>query len=212
MKANDYEWWVKRVERAMSQYDYIRLDHFRSFAAFFAIPRDGKPRDGWWLPGVGKEFFEFLEAKLGPVPFLAEDLGTLDNQVHSLLKLTGCPGMLVYQFSVDEIRAMEAEKILYSGTHDNQTLVGWIDENEIESEPDEIIEELYQTSSPWVILPLQDILGLDNESRMNIPGLAEGNWTWRAPEGWATSELCEKMRSLVHKSNRELKKKRNDSI
>ena len=207
----------------MSQYDYIRLDHFRSFAAFFAIPRDGKPSDGWWLPGVGKDFFESLEAKLGPVPFLAEDLGTLDNQVHSLLKLTGCPGMLVYQFSVDEIRAMEDDKIFYSGTHDNQTLVGWIREtmrtdtmseaddetnhgeilhDEVQHRVDEIIEELYRTSSPWVILPLQDILGLGDESRMNIPGLAEGNWTWRAPEGWATSELCEKMKSLVHKSNR----------
>lgn len=217
LKANDYEWWVKRVERAMSQYDYIRLDHFRSFAAFFAIPRDGKPRDGWWLPGVGKDFFDFLDAKLGPVPFLAEDLGTLDNQVHSLLKLTGCPGMLVYQFSADEIRAMEAEareydgdavdmkigsKILYSGTHDNQTLVGWINENDIDAGPDEIIEELYQTSSPWVILPLQDLLGLDDESRMNIPGLAEGNWTWRVPKGWATAELCDKMRGLVEKTSR----------
>lgn len=236
LKANDYEWWVKRVERAMSQFDYIRLDHFRSFAAFFAIPRGGKPRDGWWLPGVGKAFFEFLEAKLGPVPFLAEDLGTLDNQVHSLLKLTGSPGMLVYQFSADEIKAMEAEarehdgessdvklaaKILYSGTHDNQTLVGWIREtvneaddetsevqhdevqhDEVQHRVDEIIEELYQTSSPWVILPLQDILSLGDESRMNIPGLAEGNWQWRAPEGWATGELCEKMRSLVHNSNR----------
>ncbi len=206
LKANDYEWWLKRVERAMDMYDYIRLDHFRSFAAFFAVPRGGKPRDGWWLPGVGKEFFDFLESRLGPVPFLAEDLGTLDNQVHDLLKLTGCPGMLVYQFSADEIAAMDDEiaetKILYSGTHDNQTLTGWIAENSIAKTVDEIIAELYQTQSPWVILPLQDILGLGDESRMNIPGLAEGNWTWRAPEGWMSSELCEKMKKLVDEAGR----------
>ena len=206
LKASDYEWWLKRVERAMEQYDYIRLDHFRSFAAFFAIPRGGKPRDGWWLPGVGKEFFDFLEARLGRMPFLAEDLGTLDNQVHDLLKLTGCPGMLVYQFSADEIAALDddkaATKILYSGTHDNQTLVGWIEENDITETSDQIIEELYNSRSPWVILPLQDILGLGDESRMNIPGLAEGNWQWRAPEGWASAELCEKMRKLVEKHER----------
>ncbi|MDO5414290.1 MAG: 4-alpha-glucanotransferase [Bacillota bacterium] len=206
LKANDYEWWLKRVKRAMEQYDYIRLDHFRSFAAFFAILRGGKPRDGWWLPGVGKEFFDFLEARLGRVPFLAEDLGTLDNQVHDLLKLTGCPGMLVYQFSADEIKALDddkaATKILYSGTHDNQTLVGWIEENDITETSDQIIEELYSSKSPWVILPLQDILGLDDDSRMNIPGLAEGNWQWRAPEGWASTELCEKMRKLVEKHER----------
>lgn len=226
LKASDYEWWLKRVERAMEQYDYIRLDHFRSFAAFFAIPRGGKPRDGWWLPGVGKEFFDFLEARLGRVPFLAEDLGTLDNQVHDLLKLTGCPGMLVYQFSADEIKALDddkpATKILYSGTHDNQTLVGWIkesisknsdridgdigvtdtDDAAIVDKVDAIITELYNSKSPWVILPLQDILGLDDDSRMNIPGLAEGNWQWRAPKGWASAELCEKMRELVEKTKR----------
>lgn len=206
LKDNDYEWWLKRVERAMEQYDYIRLDHFRSFAAFFAIPRGGKPRDGWWLPGVGKEFFDFLEARLGRMPFLAEDLGTLDNQVHDLLKLTGCPGMLVYQFSADEIKALDddeaATKILYSGTHDNQTLVGWIEENNITETSDQIIEELYNSRSPWVILPLQDILGLDDDSRMNIPGLAEGNWQWRAPKGWASAELCKKMRKLVGKHDR----------
>ncbi|MDO4745162.1 MAG: 4-alpha-glucanotransferase [Bacillota bacterium] len=206
LKANDYEWWVNRVQRAMSQYDYIRLDHFRGFAAFFAIPRGGKPRDGWWLPGVGKVFFDFLESRLGRMPFLAEDLGTLDNQVHDLLKLTGCPGMLVYQFSVDEIKGLDdgtaATKILYSGTHDNQTLAGWIEENNIEAEPDKIIAELYESKSPWVILPLQDILGLGDESRMNIPGLAEGNWQWRAPEGWMTSELCEKMKELAAHNGR----------
>ena len=202
----------------MEQYDYIRLDHFRSFAAFFAIPQGGKPRDGWWLPGVGKEFFDFLESRLGPVPFLAEDLGTLDNQVHDLLKQTGCPGMLVYQFSADEIAALDddkaATKILYSGTHDNQTLVGWIKESisknsdridddiNITDKADAIIAELYSSESPWVILPLQDILGLDDDSRMNIPGLAEGNWQWRAPKGWASTELCEKMRKLVEKHER----------
>jgi len=120
--------------------------------------------------------------------------------------LTGCPGMLVYQFSADEIAALDddkaATKILYSGTHDNQTLVGWIEENDITETSDQIIEELYNSRSPWVILPLQDILGLDDDSRMNIPGLAEGNWQWRALEGWASTELCEKIRELVHLNGR----------
>lgn len=203
LKKNDYAWWLKRVERAVARYDYIRLDHFRSFAAFFAVPRGGKPRDGWWIPGAGIEFFRFLESRLGPLPFLAEDLGALDNQVHNLLKLTGYPGMLVYQFSADEIAAMDGDKaagkILYSGTHDNRTLAGWAEDNR---RADEIISRLYETEAPWVILPLQDILGLGDESRMNIPGKAYGNWQWRAQEGCMTEEICRKMREEAEKNER----------
>lgn len=198
LKKTGYDWWVKRMARSMERFDYIRLDHFRSFSAFYAIPQGKEPRHGWWLPGPGKDFFAALTGKLGPLPVLAEDLGLLDAQVHDLLKLTGYPGMLVWQFSREEMEqsAEEPYKVFYSGTHDNQTLAGWCRDNECE-DPVEIIKTLYQSSAPWVIIPLQDHLGLRDECRMNIPGQAEGNWTWRAETSQLTPELAARLKGFT---------------
>lgn len=248
MRKNGYIWWLERISCAIKRFDYVRLDHFRSFSAFYAIPAGKRARDGWWLPGPGKEFFDFLTEKLGRLPLIAEDLGFLDAQVHNLLKQTGYPGMLVYQLSADEMEhlpeAEAAKRIFYSGTHDNQTLAGWCKEafpgssawqqgavsapgSSLESDhmcgpmpdrrqpkqeqgseaeralkPAEIIRFLYQSPSPWVILPLQDLLGLGDESRMNVPGQAEGNWTWKAEANQLTPQLAAEMKDLTAKSGR----------
>lgn len=242
MRENGYTWWLERISCAIERFDYVRLDHFRSFSAFYAIPAGESAKNGWWLPGPGKEFFDFLTEKLGRLPLIAEDLGFLDAQVHNLLKQTGYPGMLVYQLSADEMEhlpeAEAAKRIFYSGTHDNQTLAGWCKdafpgssawqqgtvsapgpngpddmqqhaqrpeegtELEKNSKPDEIIRFLYKSPSPWVILPLQDLLGLGDESRMNVPGQAEGNWTWKADAKELTSRLAAQMKDLAAKSGR----------
>ncbi len=206
LKATDYQWWAERVRKAMQDYDYIRLDHFRSFAAFFAIPFGKKPCDGWWQPGIGKNLFDFLTDKFGPIPFLAEDLGVLDEAVYGLMKYTGYPGMNVYQFTAEEMEEMSeteaSTRIFYSGTHDNQTLESWCDDTSCEKTPNEIIKTLYESKAPWVIIPLQDVLGLDDKSRMNIPGKADGNWKWRVKTSMLSSEVSEKLKYLATETKR----------
>lgn len=205
LKKTGYDWWVKRMAQSMERFDYVRLDHFRSFSAFYAIPQGKEPRDGWWLPGPGKELFAVLAEKLGPLPILAEDLGFLDAQVHNLLKVSGYPGMLVYQFSAEEMeslaRAETPYKVFYSGTHDNQTLAGWCRDNSREN-PQDIIEALYKSTAPWVIIPLQDHLGLGDECRMNIPGQAEGNWTWKAEPSQLAPDLAARLKKLASDTQR----------
>lgn len=207
MKDTDYLWWEKRISQAMEHYDYIRLDHFRSFSAFYAVPSGETAKNGYWLPGVGKNFFETLTEKLGPLPVLAEDLGSLDYQVYDLLKQTGYPGMLVYQFSSEEMKQLTPEqakkKIFYTGTHDNQTLAGWcLEKNDTTIDTDDIIESLYKSSGAWVIIPVQDLLGLGDESRMNVPGQIEGNWSWRLESSQLTPELAARLRKWSCDSGR----------
>lgn len=207
MKKDDYLWWSHRIARAIKRFDYVRIDHFRSFSAFYAIPKGKSAKEGWWLPGAGKDFFEILNKKLGPLPLLAEDLGLLDTPVQALLKLTGYPGMLVYQFSADEMRKLSEKegkhKIFYTGTHDNQTLAGWCEENNLPlSSIDDIIKELYDSPSAWVITPLQDLLRLGNESRMNIPGKAAGNWKWKVQASALSHELANRIASWVSQTSR----------
>lgn len=188
MRSDGYRWWLRRLQLALADHDYLRLDHFRSFAAFYAVPRGDAPRDGYWLKGPGREFFRFIESRLGRLPLVAEDLGTLDEDVYTLLRLTGYPGMAVWQFATgQELQGENAAwldgRVLYSGTHDNQTLAGWLADSgsrEPMREAAEVMARLYESAAPWVIVPLQDILGLGDEARMNVPGIPDGNWHWRA--------------------------------
>ena len=207
MEQDGYAWWEKRISQAMARYDYVRLDHFRSFSAFYAIPRGKTALEGWWLPGPGKHFFETLTEKLGSLPLLAEDLGLLDNQVSNLLKLSGYPGMLVYQFSREEMASITGEeagsRIFYTGTHDNQTLAGWCRENSVTpADPNGIIELLYKSPAPWVVTPLQDLLGLGDESRMNTPGDMQGNWEWQVSSRQLSPELSARLRKWASESGR----------
>lgn len=207
MKKDGYTWWTERISRAIRRFDYVRIDHFRGFSAFYAIPREKTAREGYWIPGAGHGFFDTLSEKLGPLPLLAEDLGLLDAQVRDLLSLSGFPGMLVYQFSAEEMQELPEEaasrKIFYTGTHDNQTLAGWCREQSLSPGSTEtIIRKLYDSPAAWVITPLQDLLGLGNEARMNIPGQAKGNWNWKADAAQFTEQLAERVASWTAASRR----------
>lgn len=183
MARDGYDWWSKRVQQALSQFDFVRMDHFRGFAAYYAIPAEETAKSGYWMKGPGVALFRMLAEKLGQLPIIAEDLGALDSQVTVLLRHTGLPGMNVWQFNAREMVAMppeEAEnRVFFSGTHDNQTLRGFLETQGCDTAPEEILNELLSSHAAAVILPVQDVLGLGDEARINVPGVPTGNWTWQ---------------------------------
>ncbi|WP_089609364.1 bifunctional glycogen debranching protein GlgX/4-alpha-glucanotransferase [Dehalobacterium formicoaceticum] len=218
MAREDYAWWIARIRHSIRLYDYFRLDHFRGFEGYWAVPGGEKTAaSGFWYKGPGLGFFEALHNELGELPFIAEDLGVITPEVHNLKHLCGFPGMLVYQFSHQEMVDREPKKrstletadseseyrepvtektdkvykniVYYTGTHDNDTLAGWCQDQKEDCSVPAIIEELYQSDAAWVIIPLQDLLRLGKEHRMNTPGTAEGNWTWRMDPTLLTEEI-----------------------
>ncbi|MBR3296868.1 MAG: 4-alpha-glucanotransferase [Firmicutes bacterium] len=209
LKKDGYRWWLERLKSCARLYDYIRLDHFRAFSAYYEIPSGGTAMDGSWIPGPGKELMDLFKAE--GIKLIAEDLGELDPPVTDLLILSGLPGMDIWQFSEEKMRAMSPEKIrsriFYSGTHDNDTLLGWCretteSEKEAREKMDSVLKELYASGAPWVVVQLQDVLGLGSEARMNVPGTAEGNWHWRAGAGTLTAEVAERFRKLAEDNDR----------
>lgn len=193
MRADGYRWWIERLRRACSLYDIVRLDHFLGFHAYFSIPAGAEGACGRWLPGPGAELFEAARRELGPLPFIAEDLGLLTPGVRGLLARCGFPGMDVLQFENYDVRAGIAphpEKILYTSTHDTSTLLGWCareftpdaGEDAARGIADGLVKSALDTDASLVMLPLQDILRLGDQDRMNTPGVAEGNWRWQATE------------------------------
>lgn len=196
-RKQDYDWWIRRLERMFSLYDYVRVDHFLGFANYYAIPQGASAFEGRWVEGPGLELFKQAYTKLGPLPVIAEDLGIITPEVRQLVAQTGFPGMDVLQFSdYDPIMGWDskAEKIAFSGTHDTQTLVGWVkdrylsgqDSEEAEVEAKRIARKLLETvaasRAKVKMFPLQDILLLDDSARMNVPGTAGENWQWQADQ------------------------------
>ena len=192
-RATGYAWWRARLRRTCELYDVVRLDHFLGFHNYFSIPA-GKPcSEGRWLPGPGVELFEHLHDELGPLPFIAEDLGLLTPGVRTLCAQCGFPGMDVLQFADYDVRAgitPHPAKILYTSTHDTQTLSGWCgsafvpwgDEVAAQDIADSLIEDSLNTDATLVMLPLQDICRLGDDCRMNKPGTTEANWSWHATQ------------------------------
>lgn len=210
MEKDDYRWWVQRLKHTLGKVDYLRLDHFRGFEAYWEIPRDTKTADrGRWVKGPGKRLFEVLLRELGELPLIAEDLGVLTPEVFNLKHLFGLPGMKVFQFSHREMTAGK-DTIFYTGTHDNDTLLGWCRDNQYGVEEGDdpvdlcrrIINRLYESEAPWVVVPLQDILGLDSAARMNVPGTARGNWEWRFQWEQITEETIAWLRKITIESRR----------
>lgn len=194
LEENDYDWWKKRILQCADRYDILRLDHFRGFSEYFAIPAGKEGKYGHWQHGPGLKFFKEIKNTLienhCDLEIIAEDLGILDAGVLNLLKLTGFNGMDIWQFSADKIMNMSDEeakhRAFYTGTHDNHTLIGWLEEmnpemteNELKEEARKIIEKLHDTSSNMIMLQLQDVFFLDDSARMNVPGVSEGNWSWK---------------------------------
>lgn len=187
-KRDDYEWWMRRLERAFDLYDVVRLDHFIGFARYFSIPAGKKAAAGFYRPGPGFAFFKKAFDRFGPLPIIAEDLGSITPGVRSLIAACGFLGMDIIQFAEggDPLSGYgpRPDKIAYTGTHDNQTLVGYAKsrypDEDAHAVAEALVHEVVSCDAPIAIIPLQDLFGLDDSARMNVPGVAEGNWTWQA--------------------------------
>src|SRR5579872_4212455 len=224
MKACGYEWWIQRLRWATRNCDYIRLDHFRGFDQFWEIPaNDSTAINGRWVDGPRDELFHKLREALGGLPFFAEDLGHITPEVHALRERLQIPGMAVIQFGFgDEGARMylphrAAGKVIYTGTHDNDTTVGWYNSGAAEHErrnaetylgccEDGIhwafIRAAQNSIADLALVPLQDVLGLGSEARMNTPSLHGGNWQWRLAPGQFTAELTGKLARLAEVTDR----------
>ncbi|MCC6421070.1 MAG: 4-alpha-glucanotransferase [Gemmataceae bacterium] len=201
LAADGYRWWVERMRWTLRTVDIVRLDHFRGFAAAWEIPAGKAAAEGAWAEGPGARLFEALAGELGPMPVVAEDLGVITDDVIALRDSLGLPGMKVLQFAFgDEEFAsnpylphnLDRRAVIYTGTHDNDTTAGWlaaIDGRirtnlqrylglEDPATPD-LARLAYESVAEMAVLPMQDVLGLGTESRMNVPGQADGNWGWR---------------------------------
>ena len=203
MKRTGYEWWIKRIKKSADCFDMLRIDHFRAFDTYYAIPFGHTTAEhGVWVKGPGMELFNAIREQLGEVSIIAEDLGEIFDSVKQLLKDTGFPGMRVLQFGFnpqkednDHLPHHYIENcVAYTGTHDNATIMQWYKEADGKSRAmarrylskgtfgklnDCAIKSLYASTAGLVIIPMQDILGLDGRARMNVPSTVGGNWGWR---------------------------------
>ncbi len=202
MKSTNYAWWKNRLLHAEKLYDIVRIDHFRGFDEYYSIPADAPTaKKGKWRKGPGEELFIELSKCFTTLGIIAEDLGTITPSVRELLKRTGYPGMAVLQFGFDpeeESRYLphniEKNSVVYTGTHDNDTAIGWMEEGdpaateycrkylrltEAEGYNWGMIKAAMSTAADTCILQMQDFMGLSNTARINTPGKNEGNWQWR---------------------------------
>lgn len=206
-----YDWWLQRLKRAFELYDWVRLDHFIGFSRYFSIPVGAKATEGSYHKGPGLDLFHAAFDAFGPLPIIAEDLGSITPAVRALGAACGFPGMDIVQF-VDGNDPLSGyrprpEKIAFTGTHDNQTLVGYCETRYPDLDPIESAERLLELvvtcDAPVSIVPLQDVMLLDDEARMNVPGVAEGNWVWQAKEA-AMQKALSRLKNLVALRNRQV--------
>jgi 4-alpha-glucanotransferase len=220
-----FDWWIERIRRACALYDLVRLDHFRGFEAFWAIPAEEETAiNGKWVKAPGLELFRALEAALGPLPLIAEDLGVITPEVDALRMELGMPGMKVLQFGFDGWEAhghlphqFTPETVAYTGTHDNDTTQGWWSTanattraaveafvGPVGGRPVWPLIRVTETSvAELAIVPAQDLLELGSEARMNTPAVGAGNWGWRAPETSWAPELSAKLAAIADVTDRD---------
>ena len=220
-----FAWWVDRIRRAVELYDIVRLDHFRGFEAYWAIPAAEETAvNGEWVKAPGLELFRALEAALGPLPLVAEDLGLITPEVDALRLEMGMPGMKVLQFGFGNKGAhthlpqqFTADTVAYTGTHDNDTTQGWWNQaSKAERAAAEVLVGPVGGRPAWpliraaeasvaelAIVPAQDLLELGSEARMNTPAVPAGNWSWRAPENCWTDELAARLAALAEVTDRD---------
>lgn len=221
-RETGYAWWLQRISHCFYLYDVVRVDHFRGFDEYYAIPfGEDTAVNGSWKKGPGIEIFKTIKEKLGELPIIAEDLGFLTESVIQMVRDSGYPGMKVLEFAFDsrEIsnylpHTYERNCVVYTGTHDNDTLAGWYEklckeDKELAQDytgncytPDEeanwsFIRLALSSVADMAIIPLQDYLGLGSEARINTPSTLGDNWKWRMKKGQFTEELAKKMRRLV---------------
>jgi len=196
-----YRWWVERLRTAFDRFDAVRIDHFRGFEAAWEIPAgDETAMGGRWVPGPGARLFEVLAAELGALPIVVEDLGIITDEVRGLRDTLGYPGMAVLQFAFEGgggnpylPRNQVENSVVFTGTHDNDTTLGWweslpeshrhVVRTELGIDGSDIVDDLvrtaYRSSARTAIIPMQDVLKLGGEARMNQPARIDGNWGWR---------------------------------
>ena len=212
MKLDGFTWWNKRLKASFELFDVVRIDHFRGFAAYWEIPAGATDATGGqWVKGPGFDLFEAVKNELGDLPIIAEDLGFMDDAVIELREATGFPGMKIVEFgfmgaspsSTDLPHYYPVNSVSYTGTHDNDTVLGWYNSaseeernfcNRYLNRADEpisyaMLRSLYGSVSKMTIATMQDLLQLDTTARMNIPSTLGGNWVWRMQEGDITSEV-----------------------
>lgn len=218
MAKDDYAWWIARLERALAQTDLVRLDHFRGFAAYWAVAADAKDaRGGTWQRGPGVALFAALQRHFGGLPLIAEDLGDIDAKVEKLRDIVGLPGMRIVQFAFGGPSNHPflphnhvPHSVVYTGTHDNDTIVGWWRSSPqvhdharrylgrpIDNVAYEMLRTALASVADTAIVPMQDLLGLGSEARMNTPGVAAGNWGWRVRSDALTSQAAENIKQLA---------------
>jgi 4-alpha-glucanotransferase len=220
MRRDGYCWWIERLRRTFALVDLTRIDHFRGFAEYWAVPPGANTaRIGHWLPGPGEELFRAAERELGPLPLIAEDLGVITPDVYELRDRLGFPGMVVMHWAFgpepDNPHALanhHERLVVYTGTHDTDTTVGWFrslpkrERDRTGLDPDEpswsLIELGYSSPARLAIVPMQDVLGLGSEHRMNRPGEAEGNWAWRLEPGQPDASVAARLRGLAERNHR----------
>jgi 4-alpha-glucanotransferase len=219
-KFTNYEWWIQRMSWAFQTCDVVRLDHFRGFESYWEIPApEPTAVNGRWTAGPKDDLFDVLRARLGELPFIAEDLGMITEEVYALRDRLGIPGMKVLQFGFDNPGAhiylphnFPSNCVVYTGTHDNDTTVGWWKSAASEDArryataytgeaKDGIhwafIRAALTSAASMAIVPLQDVLGLGSDSRMNTPSRLDGNWSWRMEKGALTRDLADKLATLT---------------
>lgn len=218
LARSGYRWWTARIRTQLALYDLVRLDHFRGLEAAWEIPFDAPTAEhGRWSPVPGRELLAAMRAELGALPFVAEDLGTITANVRALRRDFGLPGMKVLQFAFGGggdnpylPHNHAPHHVVYTGTHDNNTTLGWFSELEpdvrhrvmdyfgrpAEDMPWPLIRAALASVCRLAVVPAQDLLGLGAEHRLNTPGTSEGNWAWRLPPDVLTPELAQKLRAL----------------
>lgn len=216
MKADGYSWWTMRMKKMSELYDVVRIDHFRGFDSYYAIPgRDENAKNGQWRTGPGMELFNVLKEKLGELDIIVEDLGFLTPSVLQLVADSGYPGMKVVQFAFDSRddgnympHNYENHCVVYTGTHDNDTIMGWMKTapkesvkiakeylglNKEEGYNWGMMRGAWMSTAELAVVTMQDLLGLGTSARMNIPSTLGGNWQWRALPGQITMPLANKI-------------------
>lgn len=217
LRETNYQWWIERIKMSLKMYDYVRIDHFRGFAGYWAIPYGSETAvNGKWEKAYGDELFLSVQEVLGKnLPIIAEDLGVITPDVVELRERFGFPGMKVLQFAFSNWQDNEylphnydRNCVVYTGTHDNDTTVGWF--NSISNEDKKyvmkyaninnekevnwgLIKLAISSSAVFSVIPMQDILGLGNEARMNRPGVAYGNWSWRVRKNQITNKISNRL-------------------
>jgi 4-alpha-glucanotransferase len=236
MQRDGFRWWIERVKQTLKLVDIVRIDHFRGFAAAWEVPgRDPTAQFGRWVDVPGRELFDALKNAIGDLPFWAEDLGVITPDVRELRDSFGFPGMKILQYAFggdprnhDLPHNYIKNCVVYTGTHDNDTTVGWFDSKagasstrdtaEINREHEfclqylnsagreinwDFIRAAWSSVADTAIVPMQDLLGLGNEARMNLPASSQGNWYWQCREGEINKSIARRLRKLTEIYGRE---------